>query len=152
MLSSRMLRLVALIRSDVSEERIASIIRPKRISELGTTLAVHDFGFSRQLLWRMPSSEMLCSVALVGTDVSEEPITSIVFLHSVLRLMVTANVVPSTPILANRSMLFASCCHHDNGGGTFLRNVRSYKRHTANIPEEGILYSHRSENLKCYIL
>jgi hypothetical protein len=31
---------VALVRADVSGERIASIIRMKRISKLGTTLAV----------------------------------------------------------------------------------------------------------------
>jgi hypothetical protein len=31
---------VAFVRTDVSEERIASIIRKKRIRELGTTLAV----------------------------------------------------------------------------------------------------------------
>jgi hypothetical protein len=36
----RMLRHVALVRTDVSEERSSSIIRVKRISELGTTLAV----------------------------------------------------------------------------------------------------------------
>jgi hypothetical protein len=35
-----MLRSVALVRSDVSEERIVSIIRVTRIGELGTTLAV----------------------------------------------------------------------------------------------------------------
>jgi hypothetical protein len=35
-----MLRRVALVRTDVSEERKASIIRVKRIGELGTTLAV----------------------------------------------------------------------------------------------------------------
>jgi hypothetical protein len=34
------LRLVALIRTDVSEDRIASIIRVRRIGELETTLAV----------------------------------------------------------------------------------------------------------------
>jgi hypothetical protein len=38
--SSRMLRRVALVRTDVSEERVASMIRVTRISELGTTLAV----------------------------------------------------------------------------------------------------------------
>jgi hypothetical protein len=38
--SSRMLRPVALVRTDVSEERIASIIRMTIIDELGTTLAV----------------------------------------------------------------------------------------------------------------
>jgi hypothetical protein len=40
MASSGMLRRVALARSDVSEELSASIIRVKRIGELGTTLAV----------------------------------------------------------------------------------------------------------------
>jgi hypothetical protein len=38
--SSCMLRRVALVRTEVSEERIASIIRVTRINELGTTLAV----------------------------------------------------------------------------------------------------------------
>jgi hypothetical protein len=36
MTSSGMLRRVALLRTDVSEERIASIIRVTRIGELGT--------------------------------------------------------------------------------------------------------------------
>jgi hypothetical protein len=40
MASSGMLRRVALVRSDVSEERRASIIRVTRTGELGTTLAV----------------------------------------------------------------------------------------------------------------
>jgi demethoxyubiquinone hydroxylase (CLK1/Coq7/Cat5 family) len=35
MLSSRLIRRVVLVRSDVSEERIASIIRVTRIGELG---------------------------------------------------------------------------------------------------------------------
>jgi hypothetical protein len=38
--SSEMLRRVALLRTDVSEERIAFIIRMTRIGELGITLAV----------------------------------------------------------------------------------------------------------------
>jgi hypothetical protein len=38
--SSAMLRLVALVRTDVSEELSASFIRVTRIRELGTTLAV----------------------------------------------------------------------------------------------------------------
>jgi hypothetical protein len=58
-----MLRRVALVRTDVSEERSASIIRVTRIGELGTTLA--------------------------------------------------------------------DSCHPDDGGATFLRNVGSYKSHTA---------------------
>jgi hypothetical protein len=39
-LSSGMLLRVALVRTDVSEERIASIIRVKRIGDVGRTLAV----------------------------------------------------------------------------------------------------------------
>jgi hypothetical protein len=40
MLSPGMLRRVALVRTDVSEEHSASIIRVARISELGTKLAI----------------------------------------------------------------------------------------------------------------
>jgi hypothetical protein len=38
--SSEMLRRVAIVRSDVSEELNSSIIKVTRIGELGTTLAV----------------------------------------------------------------------------------------------------------------
>jgi hypothetical protein len=57
-----MLRRVALVRTDISEELSASFIRVTRISELGTTLAV-------------------------------------TFLRSLRRMLVTASVVPSSPIL-----------------------------------------------------
>jgi hypothetical protein len=40
MLSFWMLRLVALVRTDVSEECIASVIKVERISKLGIKLAV----------------------------------------------------------------------------------------------------------------
>jgi hypothetical protein len=46
----------------------------------------------------MVSSGLLRRVALVRTDVSEE-LSTLVFLRSVRWLLVTANVVPSSPIL-----------------------------------------------------
>jgi hypothetical protein len=67
--SSGTLRRVALVRTDVSEEHSASFIRMTRIGELGTTLAV---------------TSNRCTL---------------VFLRSVRRLLVTASVVPSSPIL-----------------------------------------------------
>jgi hypothetical protein len=76
MLSSGMLRHVALVRTDVSKERSVSIIRVTRIGELGTTLAV------------------------------------------TFKLGLTLFIV---------HLFF----HHDDGGNTFLRNVGSYKDHTA---------------------
>jgi hypothetical protein len=65
-----MLRRVALVISDVSEELSASFIRVIRIVELGSTLAV--------------TSNAAKSV----------------FLRNVRRLLVTASVVPSSPIHA----------------------------------------------------
>jgi hypothetical protein len=69
---SGMLRRVALVRTDVSEERSDSFIRVTRIGELGITLAITS---NRRTLRRN------------------------VFLHSVRMLLVTASVVPSSPIL-----------------------------------------------------
>jgi hypothetical protein len=42
MQSSRILRRVAFVKTDISEERSAAIIRATRIGELETTLAVTD--------------------------------------------------------------------------------------------------------------
>jgi hypothetical protein len=70
MVSSGILRRVALVRTDVSEELSASFIRATRISELGTMLAVTS---NRRTL--------------------------LVFLRSVRPLLVTASVVPSSLIL-----------------------------------------------------
>jgi hypothetical protein len=69
MASYAMLRRVALVRTNVSEELRASIIRVIRIGELGT-LAVTN---NQRTLY---------------------------FLRSMRRLLVTANVVPSSPFLS----------------------------------------------------
>jgi hypothetical protein len=68
--SSEMLRRVALVTTDVSEELSASFIRVIRVCELGIKLVVSS---NRRM--------------------------QVVFLRSVHRLVVTANVVPGSPIL-----------------------------------------------------
>jgi hypothetical protein len=105
-------------------------------------------------LRRMASSGMLNHVALVRTDVSEELSASFirvtrigelgtrnkVFLHSMHKLLVTANI-PSSPILV-----------------TLMKEALSSSRTSVltratwyNIPEDGIVHSHSHENLKSYI-
>jgi hypothetical protein len=71
MASPGMLRRVALVRTDVSEELSASFIRVTRIGELGTLLAI----------------------------ASNRCMLHLVILHSVRQLLVTASAVPSSPIL-----------------------------------------------------
>jgi hypothetical protein len=102
------------------------------------------------------SSGMLHRVALVRTDVSEELSASFirvrigelgttlavtVFLRSVRRLLVAASVVPSSPILTLIKEALAS-----SETSVLTRATRR------NIPEDAILHSHRSENLKSYII
>jgi hypothetical protein len=98
MASSAMLRHVALVKTDVSEEFSASIIRVTRIGELGTTLAVTS---NRRTLRRNVISPIL------------------------LPLMKEALSSSETSFLTRAARL--------------------------NNPEDIILHSHRSENLKPYI-
>jgi hypothetical protein len=77
----------------------------------------------------MLSSGMLLRVALLRTD-----------LCSVLRFLITANDVPSSPILVTLMM------------GRYVPPKRRFLQQPHNIPEDRILYSHSPENVKVYIL
>jgi hypothetical protein len=75
----------------------------------------------------MPSSEMLCHVALV---------------RSMFRLLATANVVHSLLILVT---LMMEAMHSSEMSVLTTATPR-------NIPDDGIFHSHRCGNLKSYTL
>jgi hypothetical protein len=111
----RMLRRVVLVRINVSEELSAFIIRMTRIGELRTTLAVTS---NRRTLRR----NTMC----------------------VLRLLVIANVVPSSPILVTLMMQTIR-------SSETLILTRTTRR---NIPEDGILQragNISAQNINTYI-
>jgi hypothetical protein len=103
----------------------------------------------------MASSGLLRGVVLVRTDVSEELSASFIRVtrvgelgatlavtRSVRRLLVTACIIPSSPILD--TMMKEALRSSETSVLT-----RATRR---NIPEDAILHSHRRENLKSYIV
>jgi hypothetical protein len=74
--TSGMLRRVALVRTDFSEELSASIIRVTKIDELGTTLAVTSNRCTqrRNAVNVVPSSPILVSLMMVALRSSETPV------------------------------------------------------------------------------
>jgi hypothetical protein len=90
-----MLRRVTLVSTDVSEERSSSIIRVTRIDELGTLAVTSNRGTLRR--------NTKCAHA------------------SDRRLLVTASIIPNSPILVTLMKEELSSA----------RNVGSYKSHTA---------------------
>jgi hypothetical protein len=78
MVSSGMLRRVALVRTDVSEEHSASFIRATRIGELGTALAATSNRRTGKLL--KPSSYLVCPAWVLAFSTAFGPLGSTVHL------------------------------------------------------------------------
>jgi hypothetical protein len=79
MASSGMLRRVALVRTDVSEELSASIIRVTRISELGTTLTLSS---NRHMLQKILTSQQMPFFIVTAVKTSNFTLTLLLLQYS----------------------------------------------------------------------
>jgi hypothetical protein len=75
---------------------------------------------------RMVSFGLLRRVALVRNDVSEEPGASFIRVTKIGEIGTTQAATSN-----RRTLQHLHFCHPDEGGARFLRNVGSYKSHTA---------------------
>jgi hypothetical protein len=90
----------------------------------------------------MVSSGLLRRVALVRTDVSEEPSASCIMVTKIGELGTTLAVT------SNRRTLLVNLMKEGLSSSETLALTRVTR---LNIPEDAILHSHRRENLKSYI-
>jgi hypothetical protein len=82
MASSGMLRRVALVRTDVSEELSTSFIKVTRIDELGTTLALTSNLRSASILVTLMKEALSSSETSVLTRATRRNIPEVAILHS----------------------------------------------------------------------
>jgi hypothetical protein len=150
-MSSGILHRVALVRSDVSEDRIAHVRSSPIVvtpmmqaipsSETSVLTRVRRRNIPENGILHSYRRENLKSYIVVLHGEATNRHIHIVFLRSVLRLPDTANVVPSSPILA--TLMIEAI--HSYETSVLTRSTRR------KIPEDSILHSHRSEDLKSYI-
>jgi hypothetical protein len=132
-----MLRRVAVVRTDVSEKRIASVIMMTRIGELGTTLAVTSKRASVANYCQPSSTLMMETLRFSETSVltrsTRRNIPEDGMLHSYRRENLKSYVALT-------------------GWAMWVRCIVSPVRYELSfyISEDGILHSHRRESHKFY--
>jgi hypothetical protein len=128
------------VRSGEAMFSVGSVSKHYHEFQRGKLVDSIDRGYS---LLRMTSSGMLCRVALVRTDVSEELSAFFIRVTRIGELgptLAVTSIVPSSPILV-----------------TLMKEALSFPETSVltraarhNISEDAILHSHRRENLKSY--